>query len=52
MEREDKYLSYKAIIEKKQHHKLTAHEFLDNSSKMYLLISRKCPSASYDSSLL
>jgi len=31
MEREDEYISYKIIIEKIKHHKLTAHEFLDNS---------------------
>ena len=31
MEREDEYLSYETITKKTQDHKLTAHEFLDNS---------------------
>ena len=52
MESEGEYLSYKAITEKKQHHKLTVHEFLDNSCKMYPLISKKCPSTGYNISLL
>jgi len=52
MAKEDKYHSYKVITEEKQHHKLTSHEFLDNRYKLYPLISRKCPSTSYNSSLL
>lgn len=40
MEIEDKYHSYKVITDEKQHHKLTAHEFLNNSYNLCPLISR------------
>ena len=40
MKREDEYHSYKVITEEKQHHKLTTHEFLDNSYKFCPLNSK------------
>lgn len=40
MEREDEYNSYKVVTKEKQHHKLTAHEFLDNSCKPCTLVYR------------
>jgi len=40
MEKEAKFNSYNVITEEKEHHKLTAHEFLNNSCKLCPLISK------------